>query len=305
LNYMDIRDAFFLALTERCRTDPSVVVLTADMGSMVLDALRSEIPERVINVGIAEQNMVNVAAGLALAGMRPVTYAISAFMTARCLEQIKTALCHMHLSVAIVGSGPGICYPTDGPSHHALEDYALMRALPGMTILTPSDALTATASATLAFQGGPVYIRLDKGTLPNLAASPNAPVRLILEGKDLIIISCGLMTHTALESAHSLREQGVEAGVIDVFQGWPLLGDHLLEAIGSARYLIVIEEQRPAGGLGSAVAECLADAGRMIPIRRFAIDNVAWGRHGSREWLAQQFGLDVPNVVKECLRWLR
>ena len=164
---MDFRDAFFDEICKIASEDKDVMVLTADMGAFGLDKFKDAFPTRYINLGIAEQNMVNVAAGLALGGKKVFIYAIATFATYRCYEQIKLNLCDMGLPVTIIGAGPGISYGWDGPSHLCLYDIPIMQVLPEMTILSPSNVLEARKAARIGYEcPTPVYIRLRKGEIP-------------------------------------------------------------------------------------------------------------------------------------------
>lgn len=163
---VDLRDVFFDEVCEIASKDKDVMVLTADMGAFGLDKFKEDFPTQYINVGIAEQNMVNVAAGLALGGKKIFIYAIASFATYRCYEQIKLNLCDMCLPVTIIGAGPGLSYAWDGPSHHCLHDIAIMQVLPEMVILTPSTAAEAMKAARIGYKSQtPVYVRLSKGKM--------------------------------------------------------------------------------------------------------------------------------------------
>lgn len=164
---MELRDPFFRRLHELAFHDEAIVVLTADMWAIGLDPFRADFPERCVDVGIAEQTMVNVAAGLALEGKRPFCVAIAAFAVYRCYEQIKLNLGDMRLPITVVGIGPGLSYAWDGPSHHCLYDIEILRLLPGITILSPHDEADAAEAARIAYERtGPTYVRLAKGPLP-------------------------------------------------------------------------------------------------------------------------------------------
>lgn len=166
---MDIRDAFFGELYKIASKDKNVVFLTADMGAFALNKFKGDLPKQFINVGVAEQNLISVAAGLALGGKKVFAYSIAAFITYRCYEQIKVDLCQMGLPVTIIGAGPGLTYGSDGPTHHAIYDIAIMRVLPQMTILTPTSPEKAKKAARIAYDSQtPMYIRLAKGKLPTV-----------------------------------------------------------------------------------------------------------------------------------------
>lgn len=293
----DIRDAFFDELYEIAREDDSVIFMTADMGAFSLERFRRDFPDRYINVGIAEQNMVSVAAGMAMEGKKVFIYAIIPFVTLRCLEQIKVDLCVMNLPVTIVGAGAGFTYSSDGPTHHAIEDVSVMRALPGMTIYSPSDQVTAQAAVRAAHQArGPVYVRLDKGSWP-LAQKEweqlTDSFSLLRSGSKLLIIATGHMTHVAVQVAESLRARGLDPGVMELFRLKPIDGK-IVDIVREYAQVITLEEHTLPGGMGSAVLETLADSGVMVPVKRFGIPDRYPHTYGDREWLTGSVGLNVP-----------
>jgi transketolase len=299
---LDIRDAFFDELYEIARRDRNVVFLTADMGALSLERFRQDFPDRFINVGVAEQNLVSVAAGLALAGKRVFIYAIIPFVTLRCLEQIKVDLCVMKLPVTIVGSGAGFTYSSDGPTHHAIEDVSIMRALPGMTIYNPSDQVTAKAAALSASQcTGPVYIRLDKGSLPALYQADedlSNGLALLRNGTKLLIIATGCMTHVALHEAEALRKSGINPGVVDLFRLKPI-GEELIEIAQGYERVVTLEEHTLPGGMGGAVVELFADKGLMVPVKRLGIPDVYPACYGDREQMRKETLIHNDYIKKE------
>jgi transketolase len=303
---IDIRDAFFDELYEIAREDDSVIFMTADMGAFSLERFRRDFPDRFINVGIAEQNMVSVAAGMALEGKKVFIYAIIPFVTLRCLEQIKVDLCVMNLPVVIVGAGAGFTYSNDGPTHHALEDVSVMRALPGMTIYNPSDQISAKYSARNALlASGPVYVRLDKGIFPLLhdeSDDLSAGVTLLKGGEDLLIIASGCMTYSAMQIANSLESDGINAGVADVFRLKPI-DPCLSELIKRFKAIVTIEEHILSGGFGSSVLELMADAGILSPVKRFGITGYPEG-YGDREWMRNRGGIALSSIKDDIRSFL-
>lgn len=296
---IDIRDAFFDELYEIAREDDSVIFMTADMGAFSLERFRRDFPDRFINVGISEQNLVSVAAGLAMEGKQVFIYAIIPFITLRCLEQIKVDLCVMNLPVTIVGAGAGFTYSSDGPTHHAIEDVSVMRALPGMTIYNPSEQMTAKAAARNAWQAtGPVYVRLDKGIWPVLYQGDQdlgKGLSLIRKGTKLLIIATGCMTHFALQAAEAVRDSGINPGVVDLFRLKPV-AEELVEIAKNYERVLTFEEHTLPGGMGSAVVELFADSEMMIPVKRLGVSDVYPEGYGDREWMLRELGLHVDSL---------
>ncbi len=305
----DVRDAFFGEVFLLAQADSRVMVLTDDQGAFGLDRIRDRLPEQYVNVGIAEQNLINVAAGLALAGMRPFVCGISNFMSLRCCEQISVNLSAMNLPVTIVASGGGLTYASDGPTHHSVQDVALIRTMPHFTIFNPSDAYLTSACARMCHSlPGPAYVRLEKGVLPALYAPGmdlQAGFGLLRQGADVLLVSTGVMTHTALKVAGRLNGHGIAAGVLDLFRLKPLEERGLLAHLRSARAVVVLEEQTPIGGVGSMVCELLAEASVGVPLRRFHLPDAPCYRYGSRAWLHQVFGLDETTLECQIAAWFR
>ena len=257
------------------------------MGAFSLVKFKNDFPDQFINVGIAEQNMVSVAAGLALAGRKVFIYTIIPFITQRCYEQIKIDLCSMNLPVTILGVGPGLTYGNDGPTHHGTQDIAIMRALPEITILNPSDAIMAAASINIGYQNsGPTYIRIDKGKIPeiyNQNSDFSDGLAELKAGSDLTIIATGIMVHQALKVAQELDSQSISTGVIDLYRIKPLNKEKLSRIIDNSKCLVTLEENSIIGGIGSAVSEFLTDNGKTIPLKRIALPDTHCFESGDRE----------------------
>lgn len=307
-NEVDMRDAFFDELNRIASEDRNTLLLTDDQGALSLDWMRQNLPNQYFNVGIAEQNLVSVAAGLALGGKVPFIYGIATFMTMRCYEQIRDDLCALGLPVTIVASGPGYTYASDGPTHHATNDVAIMRTLPGMTILSPSDAASTSNFVRMAHQQqGPTYVRIEKGTLGKIYKDGHdfsAGFDVLIEGADLIIVSTGYMVQQAINVVEELRHHGIRAGLLDLYRLKPVDGPSLLNAIGAVPRIATLEEHSFIGGLGSIVSEILADEGQATPIKRFALPDRFMYEYGSRDWLLAQDGLDTYNVTNTILGWV-
>ena len=300
---MDLRDAFFGTIHEIARQDPSVLFMTADMGAWSLSKFREELPKQFMNVGISEQNMVSVGAGLALTGRRVFMYAIAPFLALRCLEQIKVDCCLMNLPVTLVGGGPGFTYAPDGPTHHAIEDIAVIRALPGMTIFCPSDPTTAEAAARLGYRSeGPTYVRVDKGAYPFLhdgdLPSRTGVVKLG-RGKDVLLISCGTIVREVLRLATILGKRGIRASVLELLRVKPLDKDAMLRQIRQHGAVVTIEEHSIIGGIGSVNAELLVNDGEFRPLRRYGVPDEYPSKYSSRGWLRHHYRLDVDSLATD------
>ncbi len=307
LKEVDVRDALFDRLYEIASNDKDVVFLTADMSAFSLKRFKSDLPEQYFNVGISEQNLVSVAAGLALGGKKVFIYAIAPFITQRCYEQIKVDLCSMDLPVTIIGMGPGLTYNSDGLTHHATQDIAIMRALPGMSILSPSDPSTASRVIIDAYQSNhPVYIRLDKGEWPVLYDQNDRLDNGIVElkkGKDILIVSTGIMVHRALKVAEELNSNSMNIGVVDLYGIKPIAEQVLLSIIEEYDKVVTLEEHSIIGGIGSALCELLSDNNIYKPLKRIALADADTSGYGDRDWMHSYYGLDVNTIVKTVREW--
>lgn len=308
MSNITMRDAFFDRLYQIAGQDRNIVVISADMGAPALDQFRRDLGSQFINVGIAEQNMVTIATGLALNGKRVFIYAIMPFVTLRCYEMIKVDLSLMNIPVSVVGVGAGFSYNDSGPTHHATEDIAVMRILPNMTVFSPADSVMAAELAEMACQTpGPNYVRLDREILPDIY-SPGTSfadgLANLKAGQDVCFIATGNMVHRALEVAEKLKEHSVDAGVIDLYRIRPINRELLLSALAPANRIVTLEEHLLSGGMGSAVAELLVDNGKMIPLKRIGIPDKYYYAYGSRNDIQSLCGLDADSITKTILAWL-
>jgi transketolase len=304
---ISMRDAFFNRLYEIAQRDRNVLIVSADMGAPSLDQFRRHLKDQFVNVGIAEHNMVALAAGLALSGKKVFTYAIMPFVTARCYEMIKVDFSLMNLPVTTVGVGAGFSYDDSGPTHHSTEDLSIMRALPHMTILNSSDSVMAAKFAEMACRlSGPSYVRLDRGLLPVLYSPEEdfgSGLSVRKKGKDLWLLATGNLVHRALEVSEELAGHSLQAGVVDIYRIKPFPADSFLKTIGQAKALVTMEEHLLAGGFGSAVAEVLADNEKMIPLKRVGIQDRYYYAYGGRDHIQEVCGLDRDTVVKTLVDW--
>ncbi|OGS17891.1 MAG: hypothetical protein A2219_01790 [Elusimicrobia bacterium RIFOXYA2_FULL_50_26] len=306
---IDMRDAFFDELYALAKNDPDVVLLSADMGAYSITQFKKDLPKQYINVGIAEQNMVSIAAGLALTGKKVFIYTIIPFVTMRCFEQIKVDLCCMNLPVTIVGVGPGLTYGSDGPTHHATQDIALMRTLPEITILNPSDPASTKEFCRQAYRSaGPVYVRIDKGVLPSIHSHTEDFTQGISElarGTDITIITTGIMAHAAIAIAEELKKNSINAGVADLYRIKPLNVKKLLEIAAVSKRIVTLEENTLVGAMGSAVCETLADNGRQTPVKRIGLPDDHCFECGTRETLHSFYYIDAGGIKNTILQWIR
>ncbi len=298
----EFRDTVFSAVHEIARADRSVVVLTNDMGALGIDKIREELPIQVVNVGISEQNMMSMAGGLALAGKSVFVYGIVAHITARCFEQIKLDICLPGLPVTLLGVGAGLCYGVDGPTHHGVEDIAIMRALGGLQIFNPADGPCADSSVRAAYASRlPAYVRMDKEMLPELysAGEMNFADGLGMphKGDDAAIVSTGVLSWAARDAARQLAQKGINVRVIDVFRLKPVNQELLAVLLDDIPVIVVAEENVNNGGLGSIVAEVLALNRIGAQLSKFNLGNNFLLGSASRDWAAKAFGLNANSIA--------
>ncbi len=306
-----MRDAFFKALFNLAKKDKNVILITADTGAVCHDEFKEKLSNQYINIGIAEQNMIGVAAGLAMAGKIVYVYGIVPFVTMRCYEQVRVDLCCMNLPVTIVGIGAGFDYSTLGLTHHGTEDIALMRSLPDMTIYSPADNLMASAFVKVSYElAGPKYIRLDRTGLPLIYKDGNSidfsrGFSVLKKGKDLYIIATGRMLYSALQIATKLSAQSINTGVIDLFKIKPLNNKMIWDVIKKAGYIVTLEEHFFTGGIGSIISEMLALRKNAPAFKPMGIPNQFCREYGKRGYLQHLYKLDVATVTKSIKEWVK
>jgi len=300
-----MRDAFLKSVTELARQNKHIVLLTADLGFGVFDEFKKCFPNQFYNVGVAEQNMTGIAAGLALEGKSVFTYSIGNFPTLRCLEQIRNDACYHDVNVNIVASGGGFSYGALGMSHHATEDLSIMRALPNITVIAPCDIWEAAeATKSLAKCPGVGYLRLDKtsGTTKN---DPNeefaiGKARIIREGKDVTLIASGGIIEEAEKAANHLQENNIECRIISMHTIKPIDEIAILTAVQETKHLLTIEENNILGGLGGAVSEVCMSAG-IFPRRfgRIGLNDEYSSIVGSQHYLREYYKMDSTAIIQE------
>lgn len=295
-----MRNAFIRSLIELARRNPRIFLLVGDLGYSVVEPFQNEFPDRFLNVGVAEQNLTGIAAGLALSGNIVFTYSIANFPTLRCLEQIRNDLCYHRANVKIVAVGSGVGYGPSGVTHHGTEDVAVLRALPGMALFSPADPVeTALATRGAAEWPGPCYLRLGKSGEPAIHQEPPEfrigwPIQL-RNGRDVVILATGPVARNALLAAEKLEKTGIAAGMYSVHTIKPLKEEFLLELSRQTPLLVTVEEHSATGGLGSAVAEILAEmSGTRPTLKRLALPD-GFQPVGSHEFLLSKH-LSVESV---------
>lgn len=299
----DCRDAFSAALEELAASDERVVAVTNDsVGSSKLGSFRKRFPKRFVNVGIAEQNMVGIGAGLANAGMIPFICGASCFLTGRALEQVKVDLAYSRYSVKLCGMSSGFAYGQLGPTHHSLEDLAWTRAIPDLTVIVPADPIeTAECVRAIAGIAGPVFLRLSRAPVPNVHANDYrfeaGRAVTLREGTDVTIIAIGIMVFRALKAADLLSQAGVSARVLNMSSLKPIDREAILAAARETDGIVTVEEHNIRGGLGGAVAEVVA-TGHPCPMRILGVPDT-FSPTGSAEWLIEHFQL-TPEAIRDA-----
>jgi transketolase len=305
----DCRNAFSNALVELGEADERIVVVNNDsVGSSKTGAFRERFPDRLINVGIAEQNLVGVGAGLANAGKIPFVCSASCFLTARALEQIKADVAYSDANVKLVGVSAGMAYGPLGATHHSIEDFAWTRAIANMTVVAPADpAETDQAVRAAAATHGPIFLRLSRMGVPALYGSDYrfefGKASMLRDGRDVTLIANGVMVARALEAARSLEAQGIDARVLNMATVRPIDRDAIVSAASETNTIITAEEHTTYGGLGSAVAEVVVQT-VPVPMRILGIPGV-FAPTGDPEWLLEYFGLTSKGIERAALEVLK
>ena len=306
-----MRDHFILRLSELAAQDPRVILVTGDLGFGVFDHYRKEYPQQFINAGVSEQNMTLLATGMAMEGRIVFTYSIGNFPTLRCLEMIRNDAAYHDANVKVVSIGGGFSYGALGISHHATEDLAIMRSLPGLTVVAPGGLWeTMEATTTLARTPGTCFLRLDKDNGDD-APGPHEQfqlgrARILQEGEDCTIIVAGGILREVQLAAKSLGMRGIKVRILNMHTIKPLDGEAVLSAARETGGIITVEEHTLHGGLGSAVAEVLADNGvRPNRFLRIGLEAGFSSIVGSQDYLRKAYGLDAGAIVTRIEKLLR
>jgi len=303
-----VRSAFFSSLLNLAAEDESIFLLTGDVGFGVFEPFQESYPDRYINVGVAEANLTGVASGLALSGKIPFTYSIANFPTLRCLEQIRNDVCYNNANVKIVAVGGGLAYGPLGATHHATEDISIMRSLPNMVVMTPSDPVIAAKSVALAHAyPGPVYLRLGRnGESVLYDDCPPFEIggsTIIREGEDIAIISTGGILDNVLKASDILSKNGFFPTVLDVHTVKPIDNSTILNFAKTNKNLFTVEEHSIIGGLGSAVAEVIIDAAlnNDVTLTRIACEDKFSHIVGSQDYMLENLGLSPEAIADRIM----
>ena len=303
-----MRNAFLDTLFELAQQDERVVFITGDLGYRVVEKFMEQRPRQFLNAGVAEQNMTGLAAGMALSGKIVFTYSIGNFPTMRCLEQIRNDVCYHEANVKIVTVGGGFAYGPMGVTHHAIEDLAVMRAIPGLMVVAPGDPVeTRAATRAITAHPGPCYLRLGKAGEPTVHPGPiefqlGKAIRF-REGRNLTLISTGGMLQTAAKAAERLATQGIQTRVLSMHTLKPLDESAVLAAARETGCIATLEEHSVNGSLGSAVAELLAETWDVkVPFKRIGMPPIFSPYIGSQEYMLQKHGLNDEAVAAVLLK---
>ena len=300
-----MRDAFAKEITELAGKDPRLVLLMGDIGNHLFDRYKELYPERFYNCGVAEANMIGVAAGLAASGFRPVCYTITPFATTRCLEQIRVDLCYHRVPAIVVGTGSGLSYASLGATHHSCEDIAMLRVLPGMTVLCPGDSLEVRACLRVAVQeSGPVYMRIGKKGEPVVHKQvPDVVIGkciVVKKGSLVCLLNSGHTLPLALEAAARLESLEISTEVASFHTVKPLDQDYLRRAFAGFQVVATVEEHSILGGLGGSVAEWLSEQENVkARFMRFGTPDEFVHTAGDQAYARNSFGLTSDNIASK------
>ncbi len=302
----DTRSGFGEGLLELGRKNPNVVALCADLiGSLKMEAFVAEFPERFIQTGIAEANMIGIAAGLTIGGKIPFTGTFANFSTGRVYDQIRQSVAYSNKNVKICASHAGLTLGEDGATHQILEDLGLMKMLPNMVVINTCD-FNQTKAATLAIADyvGPVYLRFGRPKVPNFTPKDQkfeiGKAIMLNEGKDVTIIATGHLVWNAIEAGHILAEKGIDAEIINIHTIKPLDKKAVIQSAGKTKCVVTAEEHQRNGGLGDSIAQLLA-LEMPTPMEMVAVDD-KFGESGTPEELMVKYGLSTPSIVDAVMR---
>jgi transketolase len=305
-----MRNAFADELTQLAQHDQRLILLSGDIGNKLFDKFRDIDDSRFYNCGIAEANMMGVAAGMALSGLRPFLYTITPFATTRCFEQIRIDVCYHKAPVVIVGTGSGLSYAELGPTHHSLEDIAILRTLPGMCVLAPCDSTELRLALRAALENtSPTYIRIGKKGEADIYSTPPkfkiGEVIIVRPGNDVALLCAGNMMSETLKAADVLAAKGISAEVVSFHTVKPLDESYLQSASSRFKLLVTVEEHSRIGGFGSAVSEWRA-------LTNYAIRQISFGTNdefmhevGSQSYARKKYGLTAENIAARVVASLK
>lgn len=302
-----MRDAFVKKLTELAEKDKSIFFITGDLGFGVFENFAKRFPDQYLNVGVAEQNMTGIATGLGLEGRKVFTYSIANFATLRCLEQIRNDAAYHDVNLTVVSSGGGFTYGGLGMSHHATEDIAILRALPGVKVLAPSTAWeTYRATEKCSNERGVCYLRIEKGGInePPFKGAHfkiGESIEMISGGQDITFISCGRILEECLQASQELKLLGINANVLSMHTIKPIDRQAIETAALTCKAIVTVEEHNKFGGLGSAVSEVITELNINTRLLCIALEDQYSSIVGSQEYLRKHYELDAGAIIKKTI----
>ena len=309
---IDMMTAFFLQLEKIGKKDKNIFFMTADHGAWALAKFKKNLKNQYLNVGVSEQNMASVAAGMALNNKKVFIFSITPFVTQRCIEQIKVDICFPNLPITIVGNGSSLTYAFHGTSHQSIEDVAMMKSLPNLKIINPVDNQTSREAVNIAYNSKqPVYIKLDKGFFPDLnlknseLSSGIVSTSKIKKKVKIMIISTGSMVHEVSEISGFFKKNGISISSAYIFCIKPFNRKKLLKIIKNKTKIVTLEEQHIDGGIGSIISEIIAEENLNISVKRYGIRDFYSHRYGDRNWLRKTYKLDCKHLKNNILNWVK
>ncbi len=303
-----MRDAFVDVLYQEGKKDRDLFFLSADFGAAALDSFRKDLPGQFIHMGISEQNMVDVGAGLALSGKKVFLYAMAPFITARCYEQVKSVIASMQLPITLIAVGVGLGYDHATLTHFTPEDIACMKALNGIEVLSPCDHNSASQIARLSVEKPAFrYIRLERQPQSviyeeNDFSAMQQGFSVLSEGTDICMVGCGYYTHKIIKARDILKEKGINAGIVDLFRIKPLNKAGLMKVFEKYPAILTAEEQLLEGGFGSTIAELITDENSSIPLYRLGIKDGFTVVNGNRDELHRLYNIDTTDIVDKAVQ---
>ncbi len=302
-----MRNAFADEVTQLALADSRVVLLSGDIGNRLFDKLRGARPDQFFNCGVAEQNMIGVAAGMGLSGLRPIVYTIAPFTSVRCLEQIKVDLGYHNSPVVLVGTGSGLSYASLGPTHHSLEDFAVFRAIPNLQVLAPWDAKSLRSCLRMAIESSrPTYIRIGKKGEADLTGTNSVPAignsLCRHSGSQVCILSTGTVSGEADLAVESLKQLGVSAELVLMHTVKPLAEQEIKILLNRFDALVTVEEHSKIGGFGESVLSFIARLGLQKKIETLGTSDAFMSVVGSQQYARQYYQIDAKSIVDAVLR---
>jgi len=302
-----MRNAFANELTKLASLDQRIVLLSGDIGNRVFDDFKKLFPNRFYNCGIAETNMIGMAAGMAMCGLRPITYTIAPFHTIKCLEQIKLDICYHSQNVIIIGVGAGLSYAELGGSHHSCDDISFLKTIPNMTVVCPGDAFEVRKILNESINySGPIYMRLGKKGEPlvhkNIPDMKIGKGFIIQKGKDLCLITTGNMLYETIQTAKMLEKHNIQAQIINMHTIKPLDIALLAKIASDFTVIATIEEHSLIGGLGSSIAEWIVDNNISVRLLRFGTKDEFFHKLGSQKYLRDLNSLNADSISEKILK---